>query len=160
MSPTTHGHSFSPPPTPAPHLQGDLGSSWAASMLHPDTFSAETYSLVQQYADGTENVAGDTVRLISVANLAKLITTPGPVAKFSASAFYPRERALESGQQPLVVWTGTLDKSTSTGAWFTFGDLVGIYGDLRRIITCGVNDLATCSLVDAPSTFNAATRQR
>ncbi|MEQ8747424.1 hypothetical protein [Pyruvatibacter sp.] len=81
--------------------------------------------------------------------------------RFNGS-YVPREAAHEV-DTPLVVWVGAADKSS--GEWFTFGDLVSLYGDFRRIITCDAkatnND---CRLTDTPSplpvTYDEATFQK
>ena len=44
---------------------------------------------------------------------------------------------------------GSADRKT--GEWFTFGDLISLYGDFRRIITCDARkDNSDCRLTDAP----------
>jgi len=66
---------------------------------------------------------------------------------FVGVPFQPR--ANEPGcnpQNPLVVWAG--DAQLTNGGYFTFGDLVALYGDLRRIITCDSTNTAFCGLGD------------
>jgi hypothetical protein len=68
--------------------------------------------------------------------------------KFNGS-FVPREAAHEV-KQPLVIWVGKADRSS--GEWFTFGDLVSLYGDFRRIITCDSDqENNDCRLTDPPN---------
>jgi len=51
-------------------------------------------------------------------------------------------------EAPLVVWVG--DPGTDGhGEWFSFGDLVAIYGDFRRVVTCDVGSSTGCLLTDA-----------
>ncbi len=53
----------------------------------------------------------------------------------------------DSAVAPLLVWVGNASLPTD-GEWFTFGDLVAIYGDYRRAVTCDGDD-ANCLLTDA-----------
>jgi hypothetical protein len=49
----------------------------------------------------------------------------------------------------LLIWVGAADRSS--GEWFTFGDLVSLYGDFRRIITCDAKAAnSDCRLTDPP----------
>ena len=44
------------------------------------------------------------------------------------------------------------------GGYFTFGDLVSLYGDLRRIITCDSKDESFCALADNAKTWTIERR--
>jgi hypothetical protein len=49
----------------------------------------------------------------------------------------------------LLIWVGAADRSS--GEWFTFGDLVSLYGDFRRIITCDAKAAnSDCRLTNPP----------
>ena len=49
--------------------------------------------------------------------------------------------------KPLLVWVGNA-ASSAGGDWFSFGDLVAIYGDYRRAVTCDANRMS-CLLSDS-----------
>lgn len=83
-------------------------------------------------------------------------------------AFYPRHNSdahLEASD-PLFVWTGAATQpgnlrgalSTPYGAYFTFGDLVGAYGDVYRTITCDERDRDDCRFGDNAVHFQTGRR--
>ncbi|AKJ02479.1 Hypothetical protein AA314_04105 [Archangium gephyra] len=66
------------------------------------------------------------------------VTTPLGQDKdqdFNKTLYIPRQddTTLKS-LEPLVVWVGTADGKK--GTYFTFGDLVALYGDYRKAVTC------------------------
>lgn len=138
-------------------LCGDLGSQNALARFR-DSFSrggsvplAEYTTLLQSAEPSTGDVAkSDKPRLIRTSELDALIEAYS-LASFKTTD-YPRDADSEahlSALQPLLVWVGS-DASVGTdGAYFTFGDLVALYGDLRRVVTCDSKDPSYCGLVDS-----------
>lgn len=137
-------------------LLGDRGSAAAIERFkHLFCRTGPNGCLAEAYLGPLDNAEGDTVRLIGPESLRKLILRDEK--SFSVEAFYHREEELNVAH-PLTVWTGTADKNPSRGAFFTFGDLMAIYGDLRRSIPCDVYDPSTCSLTDDPAMFDKERR--
>jgi len=50
-------------------------------------------------------------------------------------------------EAPLVVWAGD-PGIDGHGEWFSFGDLIAIYGDFRRVVTCDASSSRGCLLTD------------
>jgi len=112
---------------------------------------------------GSERAAKVVRTAIGKQTLIKFDHKPGEVrvvvrgripkeARFKGS-FAPR-KAENEVKKPLLVWVGAADRST--GEWFTFGDLVSLYGDFRRIITCDANVAnSDCRLMDPPQPLPA-----
>ena len=119
--------------------------------------AAPALGLVAKYDGPTDNSEGDTVRLITAAALDGL-KRRGPPRKFE-HPFFPRanEPDLEaSSRSPLVLWVGNSQRTH--GGFYTFGDLVALYGDLRRIITCDDANRESCSLADTDDDFTVERR--
>ena len=118
-------------------IVGDLGSQRAAEMIK-DAIPAPR--LVKFNHDPKE------VRLVVKGRFPKDLKGSKD-SRFDKS-FVPRERAHEA-KTPLLIWVGAADQTT--GEWFTFGDLVSLYGDFRRIITCDAKPgNSDCRLTDPP----------
>jgi len=76
-----------------------------------------------------------------------------PKKKRFKGSYVPREASQEV-KKPLLIWVGAADRST--GEWFTFGDLVSLYGDFRRIITCDAKPAnSDCRLMAPPKPLTA-----
>lgn len=135
-------------------LAGDLGSETAAREV-ADLFTGGVKALVRIHDGATDTASGDSVRLINTASLKALVERKD--RKFEATAFYARERQLEA-THPLLVWVGTADRNAAIGGFFTFGDLVALYGDVRRIVTCDVYHPGLCTLTDDAYAFTQARR--
>ncbi|WP_437518078.1 hypothetical protein [Sorangium sp. So ce1099] len=77
--------------------------------------------------------------------------------EFNNKILIPAGKADEElrGLKPLVVWVGSADGKS--GTYFTFGDLVALYGDFRKVVTC-TEQKHECLLTDAqpdPATAEA-----
>ena len=107
---------------------------------------------------GSEAAIKAIKKVVGQSNLIKFKHNPGEVRivvrnripnnKRFKGSYVPRERALEV-KNPLLIWVGAADRSS--GEWFTFGDLVSLYGDFRRIITCDAKAAnSDCRLTDRP----------
>jgi hypothetical protein len=128
-------------------LVGDLGSQHVLEALAPGSILwSDKAALLTQWTGALDNFDGNTVRLVNRASLKKARQRKDRIYN---NPFQPREDAGEA-TKPLLVWVGTADKNPATGSWFTFGDLVATYGDLRRIVTCDYTSTLACTFVDDP----------
>lgn len=127
-------------------LVGDLGAYWALSWLPAETWNLDpSVNLVKPWSnEPTDTSGGNAPRLLNRAALRKLLLRKD--REFSEEGFYAREGALEPPGS-LLIWVGKTDKDM--GSYFTLGDLVATYGDLRRTITCDYASFSWCSLTDS-----------
>jgi len=87
----------------------------------------------------------------------KLTSSHGKDEDFNKVIYIPSsQNTTLKSLKPLVVWVGTGDGKT--GAYFTFGDLVALYGDFRKAVTCD-ETRHDCLLTDKLPTDAKATYQ-
>lgn len=143
-------------------LLGDVGSQNALKRFQG---VVDGFSLLKS---GPSNSApGDNVRLITRQALSEMVNLHGRAKQFVKEAFYPHHStdAHLEATSPLLVWTGlgveriVLGETAPDGNYFTFGDLVGAYGDVYRTMTCSALKPGNCRLGDNLNQFNAARRE-
>lgn len=108
---------------------------------------------------GSEKAADAVRKVVGTSRLIKFRHRRGEVRlvvkgripnddRFKGS-YVPKRGSPQEARSPVLIWVGKADRSR--GEWFTFGDLVSLYGDFRRIITCDARPKnSDCRLTDPP----------
>lgn len=149
-------------------LAGDLGSSAVCQKLASmGNAAADAVPFIKCFDGQGTASAGDEPRVINTESLKGLLKR-GIAEK---SAFYPRgaDGSLTGGSlatnaaHPLLLWVGkaadrVMPAETARGGFFTFGDLVAMYGDLWRSMTCSEGKTEQCGLMVDASHFDSARR--
>jgi len=133
-------------------LAGDLGSQKAGPAIEKLLPGRKLVRVRRGLADGKTRT-GEDIRIVAADSIPRVKGKPDPRFR----GFIPRDRR-HVATSPILLWVGKADGS-GEGAWFTFGDLVSLYGDFRRIITCDHRPSSdACLLADEQRLMTLARR--